>query len=172
MIRIRKTVPDEAPVLAEIQRTAFLPLYARYRDPGNPCLRGPEDISARLPLDSYRYFTITDDDAIVGGILYKCSGRTVFSEIPPGTYYLARLYIRPDRQGQGIGRQAILLCEKEFPDARRFLVDFPADLEKNRRCYEAAGFRDTGVRTETDPGVILAMMEKQLPPCERPQAVL
>jgi len=55
-----------------------------------------------------------------------------------------------------------LLCEKDFPDAKLFSVDFPEDLIKNRRCYEKAGFKDTGKRLEAEPGLILACFEKHL----------
>ena len=53
-----------------------------------------------------------------------------------------------------------MLCEKEFPDAKKFSVDFPEALAKNRRCYEKAGFCDTGRRLEAEPGLVLAAYEK------------
>ena len=73
---------------------------------------------------------------------------------------MQRVFIRPDKQGRKIAQKAIRLCEAAFPDARRFYVDFPETLDKNRRCYEAAGYRPTGKRRETDPGVTLAFYEK------------
>jgi len=161
MVSIRETTQEDAVLLAEIQKQAFLPLYERYHDEGNPCLRGVEDIANRLPSPNFRYFTILEDDKIVGGVLYKCKGRgPTTGELQPGEYYLQRVYVTPGRQSKGIAQTAILLCEKHFSDAVKFTVDFPEDLQKNRRCYEKAGFRDTGRRLETDPGVILACFEK------------
>jgi len=163
MIRVRTTTEKEALLLSEIQKQAFLPLYERYHDEGNPCLRGVEDVTKRLNSPVFRYFTIFEDEEIVGGILYKCKGKGLFFEqLNAGEYYLQRVYVKSERQGKGIAQTAILLCEKELTDAKMFYVDFPEDLEKNRRCYEKAGFVDTGKRLEAEPGLVLACFEKQL----------
>ncbi len=161
MITIRKTVAEDARILSDIQKQAFYPLYEIYHDSANPCLRGVEDVSNRLDSPYFRYFTILEDGVIVGGILYKCAGRGIFFEqLKKGECYLQRVYIRPDRQCKKIAQRAILLCEKELADAVYFTVDFPEDLVKNRKCYEAAGFRDTGKRQEVEPGLTLACFEK------------
>ncbi len=163
MITISETVETEAQILCDIQKAAFLPLYEKYRDSSNPCLRGVEDILNRLNSPYFRYFTIRFDNMIVGGVLYKCAGRGIFFDnLDVGEYYLQRIYIRPDMQNRKIARNAILLCEKEFADATRFTVDFPVDLEKNKKCYVSAGFRDTGKRAEAEPGLVLACYEKIL----------
>lgn len=162
MISIRPTVMRDVPILAEIQKQAFLPLYEKYHDAGNPHLRGVDDITCRLDSLRFRYFTVLEDGVIVGGVMYNiCSGSKVFmSELKAGEYYLSRVYIKPQRQGRKIAQQAILLCEREFSDAKVFGVDFPQDLEKNRRCYEGVGFRDTGIRQEVQPGLVLAFFKK------------
>ena len=125
--------------------------------------KGTEDISARLDTPTFRYFTILDDEKIVGGILYRCEGRTPFiAALGKGEYYLTRIYIQPEYQCRGIGKQAILLCEKEFDDATAFYVDFPIGLDKNRKCYENAGFRNSGKELEVEPGLVLVMYEKKI----------
>ena len=161
MISVRPTVPDDADILCTLQKAAFQPIYERYHDKGNPCLRGPEDILRRLENPLFRYFTILDDGEIVGGIVYRCGGSTPFvSALQPGEYYLLRIYIRPDRQSRGVGKTAILLCEQAFPDARKYYVDFPRELEKNRKCYMNAGYRDSGQALEAEPGLVLVAYEK------------
>lgn len=163
MIHIKPTTQAEALLLSEIQKQAFRPIYEQYHDEGNPCLRGVEDVANRLDCDYFRYFTIFEDEEIVGGVLYKCKGKgPFFGQLNQGEYYLQRIYIRPERQCSGIASTAILLCEKEFPDAKMFCVDFPEALGKNRRCYEKAGFSDTGKRAEAEPGLVLAYFEKHL----------
>lgn len=162
MVIVKPTVEEEAIILSEIQKQAFYPLYERYHDEGNPYLRGVEDIANRLNNEYFKYFTIFENDNIVGGILYKCAGRTPFVEqLGEGEFYLQRVYVRPERQCCGIAQNAILLCEAAFQNAEKFIVDFPVDLDKNRRCYEKAGFRDTGKRLEAEPGMILACFEKK-----------
>ena len=162
MITIRPTTHQDASVLAAIQQQAFRPLYVRYHDEGNPCLRGPEDITRRLDTPVFRYFTIEEDGEILGGVLYKCSGRIPSkAQLEEGECYLQRVYIRPERQGQKIAQTAIRLCEESMPEFHTFYVDFPEDLEKNRRCYEAAGYRDTGERLPPlQPGLVLACLKR------------
>ncbi|MGN0493070.1 MAG: GNAT family N-acetyltransferase [Acutalibacteraceae bacterium] len=159
-ISIKTTVPSEAEELSQMQKAAFKSLYEKYHDEGNPFLRGPEDILRRLNKHN-RHFTILYDDKIVGGIFYRLQGkRGNYEEIGNGEYYLARIYIHPNYQNKGIAREAILLCEKEFPDARCYYVDFPEDLEKNRRCYQSVGYCDTGDRICAEGVPTLAIFKK------------
>lgn len=159
-ISIRETIASEAVELSQIQKAAFLPLYEKYHGDGNPYLRGPEDILCRLNKCN-RYFTVICDGKIIGGIFYRCRGkRSPWNELKDGEYYLARIYIHPDYQNKGIAREVIKLCENEFPDAVAYYVDFPEDMEKNRRCYQNAGFCDTGERICMEGAPVLAMYKK------------
>ena len=163
MITIHPTTHDEVSTLIAIQKAAFFPIYERYHDAGNPYLRGEEDILKRLDHPYWRYFTICLDGEIVGGITYKLAGRTdFFDPIPEGMIYLGRLYIDPRHQCRGIGQTAIALAEREFPDAKMAAVDYPSELMKNRRCYEKAGYRDTGRRFDPEPGLTLVCMTKEM----------
>ena len=159
-ISIKITSFSEAEELSQIQKAAFKPLYDKYHDEGNPFLRGPEDVLRRLNKFN-RHFTILYDDKIVGGVFYRLYGkRSPSVEIGAGEYYLARIYIHPNFQNKGIARNAILLCEKEFADARFYFVDFPEDMDKNRRCYQSAGYCDTGDRICMEGAPALAMFKK------------
>lgn len=163
MISIRQTINSDVDTLHEIQKNAFLPIYEKYHDNGNPCLRGPEDISRRLTTPFFKCFTILDDDKIVGGVIYKCQGQTPFvAQLGENEFYLTRIFIKPDCQSHGMGTKAILLCEKEFVNATKFYVDFPKELEKNKRCYEKAGFINTGKELEIEAGLVLVNYEKEL----------
>ena len=170
-VSIRITSASEAEVLSQIQKAAFGPLYQQFHDPGSPFLRGPEDILCRLN-KSNRYYTVLLDGEIVGGIFFRLYGkRSPTEEIGAGEYYLARVYIHPDHQRGGIAKAAIRLCEQEFPDAEAYYVDFPEVLEKNRRCYQSAGYRDTGERIRTEGAPALAMYRKQVTGVFRPAGV-
>ena len=162
MISIKPTTYDEIDILTDIQKQAFKPLYDKYRDASNPYLRGREDIEKRLCSDYFKYFTIYCNNEIVGGVLYRLKGSTPFIyELKENECYLTRVYIKPEMQNLKIGRTAICLCEKELIKKHIYYVDFPQDLEKNRRCYESVGFKDTKKRLETDPGVVLASYIKE-----------
>ncbi|MBQ7121356.1 MAG: GNAT family N-acetyltransferase [Clostridia bacterium] len=161
MVSLRLTTVDDVYILTKIQQKAFRPLYEKYHDEGNPCLRDERDILCRLNNPNFLYFTIMLDGEIVGGLMYKLCGATPFiKKLRRGEYYLGRVYIIPDLQSKGIASQAILMSEKYLKKPKKLYVDFPADLEKNRRCYEKAGYSDIGKRLETAPGLILAAFEK------------
>lgn len=163
MITIKTTEEHEAELLSDIQKQSFLPLYEKYHDRSNPCLRGKEDILGRLSTPVFRYFTILENAHIIGGIFFRCSGSGIFfAHLGKGEYYLQRVFIAPSSQGKGAASAAILLCEKEFGDAVKLSVDFPVDLLKNRRCYEKAGYRDSGKRFSAEEGLILACFEKKI----------
>jgi len=161
-ISIKTTSVSDVETLIQIQKAAFLPLYEKYHDEGSPYLRGAEDILMRMN-ENYRHFTIFYGDEIVGGIFYRVHGKyTPEKFLGDGEYYLCRVYVDPKYQNKGVATKAILLCEREFPDAKRIFVDFPTDMEKNKRCYEKAGFRDTGERREADIGLTLALFCKEI----------
>lgn len=163
IVTVREMQRADAEILSHIQKEAFRPLYERYHDEGNPYLRGVEDILRRLGHPLFHPFTILSDGEIAGGLWYRSGGSGFhFDELKAGEYYLQRVFINPGLQGKHIARKAILLCEKALPNPTRFYVDFPADLTKNQRCYEGAGYLDTGARLEIAPGLTLAGYKKQL----------
>ncbi len=162
MISLRLTTAEDADILTEIQQKAFKPLYEKYHDKGNPFLRDKRDILCRLDNPNFLYLTILSDNKIVGGVLYRIKGSTPFvKKLFWGKYYLGRVYVLPEYQNKNIATQAILQSEKYLKKPRKLYVDFPADLDKNRKCYTKCGYKDTGKRLETEPGLILACYEKR-----------
>ena len=144
--------PEDVDALVAIQKAAFAPLYERYQDEASPYLRGAQEMRNWLMHRQVRCWKILEDGALCGGV-------TVFLR-PGGEYYLARLFVHPDHQGHGVAAEALRLCEQKYPEARRWTLDFPVDQPANRRCYEKAGYRDTGVRMEKNERLTLAMYEK------------
>jgi ribosomal protein S18 acetylase RimI-like enzyme len=66
-------------------------------------------------------------------------------------------------QRKGIASRAIILCESAFPYASRWTTDFPTNQIANKRCYEKAGYSDTGDIWEQSNGrIVLAIYEKRL----------
>ena len=163
MITLRITTIEDVNALTAIQQNAFLPLYEKYHDAGNPCLRDERDILCRLNNPKFLYLTILSDEKIIGGILYRIKGSTPFvKNLRWGKYYLGRVYISPEYQNKGIATEAILQSENFLKKPRKLYVDFPEDLDKNRKCYTKCGYRDTGKRLEVEPGLILACFEKRI----------
>ncbi|ACV61560.1 protein of unknown function UPF0157 [Desulfofarcimen acetoxidans DSM 771] len=157
-IALQPAATVDAEAMAAIQKKAFKRLYDIYHDEGNPFLRGVDEIMHWLERPNWKVFKIFADGILVGSIAAcERNGR-------PGECYLARLYVLPEMQGKGIASRAVLLCESKFPNASHWSLDFPADQPANRRCYEKAGYWDTGETREQSEGKItLALYEKRIP---------
>lgn len=145
----------DAEALAHIQKQAFKRLYDLYQDEGSPYLRGAEEIIIWLERPNWYVYKILVDGVLCGGIIVS------ERQNMPGEMYLARLYVLPEMQSKGIALRAIVLCEAYFPAALHWTVDFPADQKANRRCYEKAGYYDTG-RVDDRGQIVLAYYEKEL----------
>ncbi|MHC1696243.1 MAG: GNAT family N-acetyltransferase [Eubacteriales bacterium] len=151
-ILIEKAEASDAALLRSIQSGAFERLYERYHDEGSPFLESEEDITRRMSYPDRDYYKITSEDTVIGGLTVR--------RLSEGDYYLGRLFVSPSLQGKGIGQHAIKLMEDLYPDAVRWTVDFPSDLELNRRCYESAGYRDTGRSEVKSDRLTLSLYEK------------
>ena len=150
------TIAD-AEALVAIQRQAFKRLYDIYQDEGSPYLRGVDEILVWFKRPNWRVYKIIADGVLCGGVSF-CERNEM-----PGVYYLARIYILPKLQGKGIASTAILLCEETVDNANLWTLDYPVNEIANRRCYEKAGYKDTGERREQSNGaIILAFMEKKV----------
>ena len=124
-VTIHPTLPAEAELLAEIQKAAFKPLYDRYRDEGNPYLRGPEDILCRLNR-SYRQYTVEVNGETVGGILYRLHGkRSPADLLQEGEYYLGRVYIHPLTKTKASPPRPFGSVSRSFPMPRPTTWTFP-----------------------------------------------
>ena len=158
-IKISLATIDDAEDLVAIQQKAFKRLYDIYHDEGSPFLRGTDEIAQWLSRSNWKVYKIYADDILCGGVSF-CERIE-----EPGEYYLARIYILPELQGKGIASTAILMCEETVKNAKRWLLDFPVEQIANRRCYEKAGYTDTGKRiTQSNGAITLAYMEKIISP--------
>lgn len=145
----------DAEALVAIQKKAFERLYNLYHDEGSPYLRGTDEIIEWLARPNWHVYMITADDELCGGVSF-CERLK-----QPGEYYLARLFVLPQMQGKGIASKAIGLCEATVHNANHWTLDFPIDQAANRRCYEKAGYQDTGeIRAQNQGKIVLALYEK------------
>jgi RimJ/RimL family protein N-acetyltransferase len=152
-IEIVPAEEKDGEALTAIQKKAFKRLYDIYHDEGSPYLRGTEEFTQWLNRPNFYVYKIFADDILCGGI--------AFGERRESEFYLTRIYILPEMQGKGIASSAITLCEAEFPHIKRWYLDFPVNENANRRCYEKAGYTDTGERRQQSGGAIkLALYEK------------
>lgn len=152
-ITLETATMADAEALVAIQKMAFRRLYDIYRDEQSPYLRGTEEFE-RWFERRHQVYKIYADSELAGGL-------TVFkSKTDAHEYYLARIFISPELQRRGIAKSAIKLCEKLYPDAKRWFLDYPEDQLANKRCYEGCGYVDTGSRRVMNDKLTLVDMEK------------
>jgi len=152
-ITIQRATGEDIDRLVPIQKRAFKRLYDIYGDEQSPYLRGTEEFDRWFDR-GHGVYKIFADGMLAGGL-------TVFrSRTDAHEYYLARIYVAPEFQRRGIAKSAIKLCEKLYPDANRWFLDYPEDQIANRRCYESCGYVDTGSRRVMNDKLTLVDMEK------------
>ena len=153
-ISIKNVTIHDAKKLLNIQKQAFKPLYSIYHDKASPYRHDLEDIKQRINRENSDYYKILCDEKLCGGLcVYK---------MPDDYFWLAIIYIKPDFQNRKIAKSAIKLALDKYPNAKTWGLDFPVDQEKNRRCYESAGFNDTGKQEGISEKLVLALYEKKM----------
>lgn len=151
-LTLAPATPADYPTLAQAGREAFAADKQRYGI-------GPsiyENPAFLLPL-------LAKNDGTVQKLLAgeTLIGVAITIETAPGTRRLGCLCLPPKWQGRGYGAQALQLLEAMYPTAKTWMLDTPADSERNRHFYEKAGYRVVG--ESTPPGApTLVLLEKQV----------
>jgi GNAT superfamily N-acetyltransferase len=151
---------SDAPAIAAVIRSAFLPVARRFNlTPGN-CPRHPSNATTdwvRADMDrGIRYDLLT-----VYGRPTGCVGL----EIPePGLAYMERLSVRPSAQGHGYGRALVthFLRQAAAAEATRISIGIIADQRELGRWYAQFGFIETGRRRFDHLPFEVAFMSKAM----------
>jgi GNAT superfamily N-acetyltransferase len=140
--------------LAEISRRAFdSDSVVGAPGPGGPPGYTSADWQAQM-MGVGDYYSITVDGALAGGAIVFAMG--------PGHHELGRIFVDPERHGQGIGRRALALLFAAYPRAQRWTLDTPVWNRRTRFFYESLGFVAVGERREPG-GPDLVLYERRLP---------
>ena len=105
-------------------------------------------------------FLVADDGSQIGGV-----GYAVMSEEMTKTALLQLLYVRPDLQRQGIGRDLFAELETCFPHAEIMRLEVEVASLGAIAFYEAHGFHEVGRLDSAGPnrsGMPALIMEKRL----------
>ncbi len=154
-VRIIEATKRDAEDLAQVQERAFASDARRFGS-GPP---GYDNVDWQIAaMERNFYYKILRGDRIIGGLLVHHEGND--------EYYLHRLFIDPDYQGQGLASQALTFLEATFP-ARRWTLHTPNLNTRNQHFYEKRGYRKIGeLRPEGMPlreDFVLYYYEKLMP---------
>ena len=149
MITLKKAAMEDAPLLYEMQKSAFHSTYLKYRDDEtSPYTEELEKTVYRLT--TRLYFIICEDGFPIGGLCVKFEGeKKVVSPI----------FLLPEKQGKDYGAEALRLAEDQLGKTN-WMLDTIAEEEKLCRFYEQNGYRRTGEARRVNERMTLVVYEK------------
>jgi GNAT superfamily N-acetyltransferase len=135
-IRFEKAKPEDAKALALASWLAF-DGDVNYGAPGKGGPPGYKSDQWQIRMMvAGGYYKILADARIVGGFIVRLRGYRY--------YELARIFIHPEFQNQGIGTRAFQFLWSEYPDVERWTLGTPAWNHRNRHFYRKVGFVEVG----------------------------
>jgi ribosomal protein S18 acetylase RimI-like enzyme len=124
-------------------------------------LFSPAALQARL-VKKNAEFLVADNGKHIGGV-----GYAAMSDEMTKTVMLHLLYIRPDQQRQGIGRDIFAELETCFPDAEIMRLEVEVQNHEAIHFYTRLGFVESGRKENSGPGqsgIPTLVFEKALEP--------
>ncbi len=153
-ITIKLAEDQDFTKLYKMKKAAFKPLFLKYNDVNSPYNHTLENMILRSRLENCDYYKILCDEAICGGTaVYKKN---------ESENWLAIIYISPHFQNMKIAQTAIKQLFDIYTSVKKWGLDFPIDMIKNKRCYEKIGFKDTLKREIINDKLTLALYEKNI----------
>jgi GNAT superfamily N-acetyltransferase len=78
------------------------------------------------------------------------------------TCHIGRLFVAPEHQGRGIGRQLFIAAEQKFPSAGSYRLITGKLSSGNIRLYESLGYQVTGEMMENGRTPLVVMEKKRV----------
>lgn len=150
-IQIAPAIPSDAAEILNLQKLAYRSEAALYDDPDLPPLTQTQ---AELEAEFMRWSflkAIAEDGRIVGSVR-AC--------LEDDTCYIARLFVHPDYQNQGIGSLLLEAIERQFAQAARYELFTGEKSARNLYLYQKLGYRVIRREKQSDR-VNLLYLEKR-----------
>lgn len=148
---IKATVED-AEIILNMQRRAFMPLLEKYQDYDvNPANETIERVMERILNRNGGFYKIILDQQIVGAICI--SHRDGYEWISP-------MFILPEYQGKGIGQAVLIELESMFHNSKVWQLATIQEEERNCYLYEKMGYVSTGITKEINDKATLIYYKK------------
>ncbi|MDL2218948.1 GNAT family N-acetyltransferase [Ruminococcaceae bacterium OttesenSCG-928-O06] len=147
MLTIQKMAKSDVPVLYEIALRAFRPDFEKY-GVYPPLLKQKQ--KTFLPPRIFGK-TVWVGDAIVGGAFVLATGKK--GEI-------GAIFIAPEVQNKGYGREAMLAIEQMYPKVEKWKLETPGESYHLHRFYESLGYVKAGEIQDPKSGMTGFVYEK------------
>lgn len=155
MLKIRKSVANDIPRLKETLLESFV--QASIVDYNNKTTLPPgvADGSHIDKLDeSKTMYTLLWNEISIGGIIIELKDSK--------EHYLQTLWVHPDHQNKGIGKNVITFLENTYPDAKAWVLETPSLAKRNRQFYEKLGYKEIGEHRVDNSPVVLINYKKEI----------
>lgn len=130
MAMIVRATEEDLPEIVSLQRLAFKEEAEFVRDPGiKPMVQTLDEV--REEYFKGVVLKYVENGEIVGSVRARAEGTTC---------HIARLVVRPDHRGRGIGRALMNDIERRFAHVQRFELFTREDHERNRPFYASLGY--------------------------------
>ncbi|MEP3439456.1 MAG: GNAT family N-acetyltransferase [Hoeflea sp.] len=154
-----RDIPAIRDVLAETWRATYAPFYGAAKVE-EIIADWHSETAIKAMLDRpHGEFLVADDGKLIGGV--------AFASYKAGTKMVSlhQLYVRPECQGLGIGRDLFAEIETCFPDAQNLTLEVDPGNEPAIAFYQAHGMKETG-RTDNcargESGIPALILSKPL----------
>lgn len=160
MVEIERAVVQDVLTIKEILRETWLDTYGSLLpktaiETITSQWHAPELLTEQLQNPEI-YFAVAREGGVVVGVITARKQDDVI--------VVNRLYVRPQYQRRGIGRQLLEASYRTFHDSQRVRLSVEAENRKGVAFYAKQGFRETARGTEEVAGVRLehVVMERPL----------
>ena len=170
-VRLEIASPEDAPQLAIVASLAFFDDRRHMPEDVRAAIEAADDPSKGPPHTSHAwlrrviaqvnddstpstyYKVILGEDRVVGGLLV-----IERPDVGDGEWRCEGIYVDPDYQNRGIGKEIVRRMFRLHPDAARWSLDTPDYATGNHHFYERMGF--THFRTSGgDPSIPFAFYD-------------
>lgn len=114
----------------------------------------PETLAAEIENERILFDVAKDEHGAILGLL--TAGRPNDEVV-----YIARLYVLPGHQRQGIGGKLLDACTAAFPGVRTLRLEVEAQNEKGLSFYRKQGFIEISRKEEELEGISLMVVEME-----------
>jgi ribosomal protein S18 acetylase RimI-like enzyme len=161
VLSIRRARIDDIPQIEAVLSATWRDTYSSFLSPSTiekvkAEWHAPQILGAEIGRPS-TFFGVAESDACgIVGMITAHSRDDLLS--------IARLYVLPEFQRQGIGQKLLEESWRVFPRTRRVQLDVEEQNPKGRSFYRKLGFQEVGVRVDEVLGVKVnsIVMEKDI----------
>ena len=154
MIKLKRAVRSDCPLLHQLQTASFASLLEKYQDfDTNPGAEPLEKIYARYDQPYTAYYLILQKEQVVGMLRVCNHGERC---------RLSPICVLPEYQGRGYASAAIGDMETLYPAAHQWELDTILQEEPLCRLYERLGYMKTGEYRRIKEGMDLVFYRKHM----------